>query len=153
MNIQIPYQEIKSILFKKLKGGVSIEKIEYVNDKTVKVTIYKSISLLSANVPISADLCVMEFYRHNVVVDLNLDGLAGVWQKIASIKWINESHLEWLLREVFDLGGLVSIDDNNRNRLTIHLDKIDALKSTLEVLEFKGLSFNNAGAEFVAEAL
>lgn len=153
MNIQIPYQEIKNILTKKLMGGVSIERIEYVNDKTVNVAICKSISLLSANLPLSADLCVVDFYGHNVVIDLHLDGLAGVWQKIASIKWINESHLEWLLREVFDLGGLVSIDDNNRNRLTIHLDKIDALKSTLEVLKFKGLSFNNSGAEFVAEAL
>lgn len=153
MNIQIPYQEIKNILTKKLKGGVSIEKIDYVNEKTVNVAICKSLSLLSTNLSISADLRVVDFHGHNVVIDLHMDGLAGVWQKIASIKWINESHLEWLLREVFDLGGLVSIDEDNRNRLTVHLDKIDALKSTLGLLEFKGLSFNDSSAEFVAETL
>ena len=74
-------------------------------------------------------------------------------KKNVSMKWINESHLEWLLREIINLEGLVSIDENNRDRLTIHLDRIKALTSTLELLEFERISFNEMGLVLTAETL
>lgn len=151
MNLQIAYSEIKKILSKTVKEGISIEEIEYVDENTFNLTIQKSVCL--KDVLVKAHICVVSFYGHNIVVDVKLDGLARVWQKIASIKWINESHLEWLLREIFNLEGLVSIDENNRDRLTIHLDRIKALTSTLELLEFERISFNEMGFVLNAETL
>lgn len=152
MILQIAYSEIKKILSKTMKEGVDIEEIEYVDENTFNLTIQKSICLKDVSV-VKAHICVVSFYGHNVVVDVVLDGLARVWQKIATIKWINESHLDWLLREIIDLEGLVSIDENNRDRLTIHLDRIKALTSTLELLEFERISFNEMGFVLNAETL
>lgn len=155
MNLEIAYQEIKKILSKTMKEGFSIANIEYVNENAINISIQKSIKtvLLSTTLSAKANLHVVEFYGHNIVIDLQMEGLAGVWQKFASHKWINESHLEWLLRELFDLGGLVSIDENNRDRLTIHLDRINALTSTLELLEFEKISFNKMGFVLNAKTL
>ena len=151
MNLQIAYSEIKKILSKTIKEGFDIEKIEYVDESTINLTVQKLLSL--KYVSVKANICVVRFYGHNIVVDVKLDGLARVWQKIATFKWINESHLDWLLREIFDLEGLVSIDENNRDRLTIHLDRIKALTSTLELLEFERISFNELGFVLNAETL
>ena len=151
MDLQIAYSEIKKILSKTMKEGFEIEEIEYVDESTINLSIQKSLCL--KDVSVKAKICVVNLYGHNIVLDAKLEGIARVWQKNASIKWINESHLEWLLREIFDLEGLVSIDENNRDRLTIHLDRIKALTSTLELLEFKKVSFNNTGFVLNAETL
>lgn len=151
MNLQITYSEIKKILSKTIKEGFGVEEIEYVDDSTINLTVQKLLSL--KDISLKANICVVRFYGHNIVVDVKLNGLARVWQKIASIKWINESHLEWLLREIFNLEGLVSIDEINHDRLTIHIDRVKALTSTLELLEFKKVSFNNSGFVLNAETL
>ena len=49
--------------------------------------------------------------------------------------------------------GLVAIDKENRNRLTVHFDKIKALMPVFELLEVKSLSFDELNAKIIAETL
>lgn len=146
MNLQVSYQEIKDLLSKKAKNGVTIEKIEFCGDAKFNVTIVKPTLLtdLSADV----ELTFRELVDKDIVVDVQLGGkFLSWWQKFATIKWIKESHLEWLMREMFDMEGLISIDEEKRDRLTFHLDRIEALKKTLELLELGTLYFDESGIE------
>lgn len=149
MNLKISYQELKTFLNKILKGTVNVEKIEYVKENTISAQVKKSI--LSVN----AELSVVEFWGHDIVVDLQLGGLLGGarWgQKFLTKEKGDESRLEQILRKA-NMEGLVSIDETNRNRMTIHLDKIDALTSVLELLELKGLAFDNSDARLSVETV
>ena len=150
MNLNIAYPELKTFLNKILNGTVTIDKIEHVKENTINAHIKKSI--LAAD----AELSLVELAGHDIVVDVQLSGLLGVarWgQKVLTKQRKDEeSTLEKILGDA-EMKGLVTIDEENRNRLTVHLDKVEALTSVLELLEVKGLSFNESDVALVAELL
>jgi hypothetical protein len=121
-----------------------------VKENTISAHVKKSI--LAAD----AELCLVELAGHDIVVDIQLSGLLGVarWgQKILTKQRKDEeSTLEKILGDA-EMKGLVTIDEENRNRLTVHLDKVEALTSVLELLEVKGLSFGESNIELLAELL
>ena len=150
MNLNIAYPELKTVLNKILNGTITIGKIEYVKENTISAHIKKSI--LAAD----AELSLVELAGHDIVVDVQLSGLLGVarWgQKVLTKQRKDEeSTLEKILGDA-EMKGLVTIDEENRSRLTVHLDKVEALTSVLEMLEVKGLSFDESDIELIAELL
>ena len=150
MNLHIAYPELKTFLNKTLDGTVTISKIEYVKENTISARVKKSI--LAAN----AELCLVELVGHDIVIDVQLSGLLGVARLGQNIltkeRKDEESTLEKLL-DGTELEGLVTIDEENRSRLTVHLGKVQALAPVLELLEVKGLSFNEPDIELIAEML
>lgn len=152
MNLQISYQEIKHLLSKKVKDDVTIEEIEYGGDTALFVTIIKPI--FGFDLPATVKLFFLGIVEKSIVVDVQLEGkILGYYQKLVTKKWIKESHLEWLMREMFDMEGLISIDEEKRDILVFHLDKIEALKKTLEILELKRLYFNELGIGIEVESM
>lgn len=150
MNLHISYQELKTFLNKILNGTVTISKIEYVKENTISARVKKSI--LAAN----AELCLVELVGHDIVIDIQMSGLLGVARLGQNIltkeRKDEESTLEKILGDA-EMKGLVTIDEENRSRLTVHLDKVEALASVLELLEVKGLSFDESNVELIAEML
>ena len=150
MNLHISYQELMTFLNKILKGTVTISKIEYVKENTISARVKKSI--LAAN----AELSLVELIGNDIVVDVQLSGLLGVARLGQNIltkeRKDEESTLEKILGDA-EMKGLVTIDEENRSRLTVHLDKIETLTPVLELLEVKGLSFDEAKVGLIAEVL
>lgn len=150
MNLHVSYPELKTFLNKMLKGTVTISKIEYVKENTISARVKKSI--LAAN----AELCLVELAGHDIVVDVQMSGLLGVARLGQNIltkqREDEESTLEKILGDA-EMKGLVTIDEENRSRLTVHLDKIETLTPVLELLELKGLSFDEAKVGLIAEVL
>lgn len=150
MNLHISYQELKTFLNKILNGTVTISKIEYVKENTISARIKKSI--LAAN----AELCLVELVGHDIVIDIQMSGLLGVARLGQNIltkqRDDEESTLEKILGDA-EMKGLVTIDEENRSRLTVHLDKIETLTPVLELLEVKDLSFGESNIGLIAEML
>ena len=150
MNLHIAYPELKTFLNKTLEGTITISKIEYVKENTITARVKKSI--LAAN----AELCLVELVGHDIVIDVQLSGLLGVARLGQNIltkeRKDEESTLEKLL-DGTELKGLVTIDEENRSRLTVHLGKVQALAPVLELLEVKGLSFGESNFGLIAELL
>jgi len=148
MNLNIAYPELKTFLNKILDGTVTISKIEYVRENTITARVKKSI--LAAN----AELSLVELVGHDIVIDIQMSGLLGVARLGQNIltkqRDDEESTLEKILGDA-EMKGLVTIDEENRSRLTVHLDKVEALTSVLELLEVKGLSFGESNIELIAE--
>ena len=98
----------------------------------------------------------MELVGHDIVIDVQLSGLLGVARLGQNILTKERKDEETTLEKLLDgteLKGLVTIDEENRSRLTVHLDKVEALAPVLELLEVKGLSFNEPNIELIAELL
>ncbi|MBR6091591.1 MAG: hypothetical protein IKQ09_02095 [Bacteroidales bacterium] len=152
MNLQISHHEINYILSKWVKTDVNIENIEYSGETKLIITAVKPTKLIDLSADIELDF--KEIVDKGLVVDVQLGGKFLSWyQKFLTKKWINESHLEWLLREIFDLDGLISIDEEKRDRFTFHLDKVEALNKILEYLEVERISFDKVGMEIIADAI
>ena len=150
MNLHIAYPELKTILNKTLDGTITISKIEYVKENTITARVKKSI--LAAN----AELSLVELVGHDIVIDVQLSGLLGVARLGQNILTKERKDEETTLEKLLDgteLKGLVTIDEENRSRLTVHLDKVGALAPVLELLEVKGFSFNEPDIELIAEML
>ena len=150
MNLHIAYPELKTFLNKTLDGTITISKIEYVKENTISARVKKSI--LSAN----AELCLVELVGHDIIIDVQLSGLLGVARLGQNILTKQRKDEETTLEKLLDgteLEGLVTIDEENRSRLTVHLDKVGALAPVLELLEVKGFSFNEPDIELIAEML
>jgi len=148
MNLNIAYPELKTFLNKILDGTVTISKIEYVKENTITARVKKFI--LAAN----AELSLVELVGHDIVIDIQMSGLLGVARLGQNIltkqRDDEESTLEKILGDA-EMKGLVTIDEENRSRLTVHLDNVEALTSVLELLEVKGLSFGESNIELIAE--
>lgn len=150
MNLHISYQELMTFLNKILKGTVTISKIEYVKENTISARVKKSI--LAAN----AELCLVELAGHDIVVDIQMSGLLGVARWGQNILTKERKDEESTLEKIFgdaEMKGLVTIDEENRSRLTVHLDKIETLTPVLELLEVKDLSFGESNIGIIAEVL
>ena len=150
MNLHIAYPELKTFLNKTLDGTITISKLEYVKENTINARVKKSI--LAAN----AELCLVELVGNDIVVDVQMSGLLGVARLGQNIltkeRKDEETTLEKILADA-EMKGLVTIDEENRKRLTVHLDKVEALASVLELLEVKNLSFDESDIELIAELL
>ena len=150
MNLHIAYPELKTFLNKTLDGTITISKLEYVKENTINARVKKSI--LAAN----AELCLVELVGHDIIIDVQLSGLLGVARLGQNILTKQRKDEETTLEKLLDgteLEGLVTIDEENRSRLTVHLDKVEALAPVLELLEVKGFSFNEPDIELIAEML
>ena len=150
MNLNIAYPELKTFLNKILDGTVTISKIEYVKENTITARVKNSI--LAAN----AELSLVELVGHDIVIDIQMSGLLGVARLGQNIltkqRDDEESTLEKILGDA-EMKGLVTIDEENRSRLTVHLDKLEVLTPVLELLEVKGLSFGESNFGLIAELL
>ena len=150
MNLHIAYPKLKTFLNKTLNGTITIGKLEYVEENTIKARVKKSI--LAAN----AELCMVELVGNDIVVDVQLSGLLGVARLGQNILTKQRKDEETTLEKILDdakMTGLVTIDEENRSRLTIHLDKVEALAPVFELLEIKKLSFEESNVELIAELL
>lgn len=150
MNLHITYPELKTFLNKTLNGTITIGKLEYVEENTIKARVKKSI--LAAN----AELCLVELDGNDIVVDVQLSGLLGVARLGQNILTKQRKDEETTLEKILDdaeMTGLVTIDEENRSRLTVHLDQVEALSPVLELLEIKRLSFEESNVELIAELL
>ena len=150
MNLHIAYPELKTFLNKTLDGTITISKLEYVKENTINARVKKSI--LAAN----AELCLVELVGNDIVVDVQMSGLLGVARLGQNIltkeRKDEETTLEKILADA-EMKGLVTIDEENRKRLTVHLDKVEALTPVLELIEVKNLSFDESDIELIAELL
>ena len=104
MNLQIPYKEQEAFLMKKYNQEV---KLGVVDEKTLSVT--KKVVIKDATVNVSVDKIAGN--------DILLSYQAGF-----GIEWIIKGALMWFKESIKDF-----IEEQEENKLLIHLDKIDQI--------------------------
>ncbi|WP_294242522.1 hypothetical protein [Pseudobutyrivibrio sp.] len=130
MKLQIPYKELEAFLMKKYDQEV---KLGFVDEKTMSVT--KKVVIKDATVNISVDQVTGN--------DIMLHYQAGF-----GIEWIIKGALMWFKETI---SGFV--DEQDENKLLIHLDRIEQLNNMLEKIEIKAVSFDdlNVNVAFIAK--
>jgi len=130
MKLQIPYNELEAFLMKKYDQEV---KLGFVDEKTMSVT--KKVVIKDATVNISVDQVTGN--------DIMLHYQAGF-----GIEWIIKGALMWFKETI---SGFV--DEQDENKLLIHLDRIEQLNNMLEKIEIKAVSFDdlNVNVAFIAK--
>ena len=121
MNLQISYKELESFLMKKYDQQV---RLGFVDEKTISVT--KKVVIKDATINISVDQVVGN--------DISLSYLAGF-----GIEWIIKGALMWFKESIKDF-----IEEQEENKLLIHLDKIDQIENALEKIELQAIGFDEA---------
>ena len=129
MKLQIPYNELEAFLMKRYNLQV---KLEFVDEKTISIT--KNVVIKDATVYISVDQIVGN--------DISLSYQAGF-----GIEWIIKGALMWFKETISDF-----VEEQEENKLLIHLDKIEQLDNTLEKIEFQAIGFDEANANIVFKA-
>ncbi len=130
MKLQIPYNELEAFLMKKYDQEV---KLGFVDEKTMSVT--KKVVIKDATVNISVNQVTGN--------DIMLHYQAGF-----GIEWIIKGALMWFKETI---SGFV--DEQDENKLLIHLDRIEQLNNMLEKIEIKAVSFDdlNVNVAFIAK--
>ena len=118
MSLQIPYKELEAFVLKKYNQQI---KLEYADENTISIT--KNVVFKDATVNISVDQVAEN--------DIMLHYQAGF-----GIEWIIKGALMWFKETI---SGFV--DEQEENKLLIHLDKISQLSDTLERIEIKAINF------------
>ena len=129
MKLQIPYKELEAFVMKKYDQQVNLG---FVDEKTMSVT--KNVVIKDATVYISVDQIVGN--------DISLSYQAGF-----GIEWIIKGALMWFKETI---SGFV--EEQEENKLLIHLDKIEQLDNTLEKIEFQAIGFDEANANIAFKA-
>jgi len=129
MKLQIPYNELEAFLMKRYNLQV---KLEFVDEKTISIT--KNVVIKDATVYISVDQIVGN--------DISLFYQAGF-----GIEWIIKGALMWFKETIIDF-----VEEQEENKLLIHLDKIEQLDNTLEKIEFQAIGFDEANANIAFKA-
>jgi len=118
MSLQIPYKELEAFVLKKYNQQV---KLGLVDENTISIT--KNVVFKDATVNISIDQIAGN--------DISLSYQAGF-----GIEWIIKGALMWFKETI---SGFV--DEQEDNKLLIHLDRISQLSDTLERIEIKAINF------------
>ena len=123
MNLQIPYKEQEAFLMKKYNQEV---KLGVVDEKTLSVT--KKVVIKDATVNVSVDKIAGN--------DILLSYQAGF-----GIEWIIKGALMWFKESIKDF-----IEEQEENKLLIHLDKIDQIGGLLDKIEILEITFDEVNA-------
>ena len=123
MNLQISYKELEAFLMKKYNQEV---KLGYVDEKTMSVT--KKVVIKDATINISVDQVVGN--------DISLSYQAGF-----GIEWIIKGAFMWFKETI---SGFV--EEQEDNKLLIHLDKIDQIGGMLDKIELLDITFDEVNA-------
>ena len=123
MKLQIPFNELEAFALKKYNQQV---KLGVVDKKTISVT--KKVVIKDATVNISVDQIAGN--------DISLSYQAGF-----GIEWIIKGALMWF-KEI--ISGFV--EEQEDNKLLLHLDRIEQLSSILDKIEIKAVSFDDLNA-------
>ena len=123
MNLQIPYKEQEAFLMKKYNQEV---KLGFVDEKTLSVT--KKVVIKDATVNVSVDKIAGN--------DILLSYQAGF-----GIEWIIKGALMWFKESIKDF-----IEEQEENKLLIHLDKIDQIGGLLDKIEILEITFDEVNA-------
>lgn len=129
MKLQIPYKELEEFVLKKFDQQV---KLGFVDEKTISVT--KKVVIKDATINISVDQVAGN--------DISLSYQAGF-----GIEWIIKGALMWFKESIKDF-----VEDQEDNKLLIHLDKIEQLSNALEKIELHTIGFDEANANVAFKA-
>ena len=123
MKLQIPFNELEAFALKKYNQQV---KLGVVDKKTISVT--KKVVIKDATVNISVDQIAGN--------DISMSYQAGF-----GIEWIIKGALMWFKETI---SGFV--EEQEDNKLLLHLDRIEQLSSILDKIEIKAVSFDDLNA-------
>ena len=123
MKLQIPFNELEAVALKRYNQQV---KLGVVDKKTISVT--KKVVIKDATVNISVDQIAGN--------DISMSYQAGF-----GIEWIIKGALMWF-KEI--ISGFV--EEQEDNKLLLHLDRIEQLSTILDKIEIKAVSFDGLNA-------
>lgn len=123
MKLQIPFNELEAFALKKYNQQV---KLGVVDKKTISVT--KKVVIKDATVNISVDQIAGN--------DISMSYQAGF-----GIEWIIKGALMWFKETI---SGFV--EEQEDNKLLLHLDRIKQLSTILDKIEIKAVSFDDLNA-------
>lgn len=123
MKLQIPYKELEAFLMKRYDQQV---KLGFVDEKTLSVT--KKVVIKDATINISVDQVAEN--------DISLSYQAGF-----GIEWIIKGALMWFKETIKDF-----VEEQEENKLLIHLDKIDQIGGMLDKIEILDITFDEVNA-------
>ena len=123
MNLQIPYKELEAFLMKKYNQEV---KLGFVDEKTISVT--KKVVIKDATINISVEQVAGN--------DISLSYQAGF-----GIEWIIKGALMWFKESIKDF-----VEEQEDNKLLIHLDKIDQIDAMMDRIEILDITFDKVNA-------
>ena len=127
MCLQIPYKELEAFVMKRYNQQA---KLGYVDEKTISIT--KKVVIKDATVNITIDRVAGN--------DIMLHYQAGF-----GIEWIIKGALMWFKEAICGF-----VEEQEENKLLIHLDKIEQLNNMLEKIEIQAVKFDalNANVAF-----
>ena len=123
MKLQIPFNELEAFALKRYNQQV---KLGVVDKKTISVT--KKVVIKDATVNISVDQIAGN--------DISMSYQAGF-----GIEWIIKGALMWFKETI---SGFV--EEQEDNKLLLHLDRIEQLSTILDKIEIKAVSFDDLNA-------
>ena len=123
MNLQISYKELEAFLMKRYDQQV---RLRFVDEKTMSVT--KKVVIKDATINISVGQVVGN--------DISLSYQAGF-----GIEWIIKGALMWFKETIKDF-----VEEQEDNKLLIHLDKIDQIGGMLDKIEILDITFDEVNA-------
>jgi predicted RNA-binding Zn-ribbon protein involved in translation (DUF1610 family) len=123
MKLQIPYNELEAFLMKKYDQQV---KVEFANENTISIT--KKVVIKDATINVSIDKIVGN--------DIILSYQAGF-----GIEWIIKGVLMWFKESIKGF-----VEEQEENKLLIHLDKIDQIDGMLDKIEISDITFDEVNA-------
>ena len=130
MKLQIPFNELEAFVLKRYNQQV---KLGFVDEKTISVT--KKLVIKDATVNISVDQIAGN--------DISMSYQAGF-----GIEWIIKGVLMWFKESI---SGFV--EEQEDNKLLLHLDRIEQLNNILEKIEIKTVNFDdlNVNVAFIVK--
>ena len=128
MKLQIPYKELEAFVMKKYNQEV---KLGFVDEKTMSVT--KKVVIKDATINISVGQVVGN--------DISLSYQAGF-----GIEWIIKGALMWFKETIKDF-----VEEQEDNKLLIHLDKIEQIQGMLAKIEILDITFDEVNANVAFE--
>ena len=130
MKLQIPFNELEAFVLKRHNQQV---KLTFVDEKTISIT--KKLVIKDATVNISVDQIAGN--------DISMSYQAGF-----GIEWIIKGVLMWFKESI---SGFV--EEQEDNKLLLHLNRIEQLNNILEKIEIKTVNFDdlNVNVAFIVK--
>ena len=123
MRLQIPYKELEAFVMKKYNQEV---KLGFVDEKTISAS--KKVVFKDATINISVD-------------QVAGNGISLSYQAGFGIEWIIKGALMWFKETIKDF-----VEEQEENKLLIHLDKIDQIGGMLDKIEILDITFDEVNA-------
>ena len=121
MRLQIPYNEIENYIQEKYQQKIGLS---FVDDHTVSLS--KKVWIKDVSVNIS----VIQIAGNEILLQ---------YQSNVGIEWIIKGALVWFKENIIDF-----MEEQEDNKLLIHLDKIEQLSKALDQIEILTIDFQNS---------